>query len=107
MAEKSTIDDATTHAEPCVIDGNTGRVVKPSRKRVRIPLRTAEDCRQYIARTIRRVEAETLSDEQGRSRVYMANVLIGVIETVDIERDLARIEQEDRMAIGQANGGDA
>ena len=93
MAEKRTANRTRNRAEPTVIDGATGALV-PTGAPLRLPLKTLEHVRRYIARTIRRVEAGELPVEQGNGRVYMANALGKVIEAADIERRLDRLEQE-------------
>lgn len=76
-----------------VIDGATGRPIRPRR---RMPLRTLNQIANAIARYCRAVHAGEMASDEANRRIYGLGVLAKVREAADLERRIAAIEQQQR-----------
>lgn len=57
-------------------------------------LKTAGDCRRYLASLINRLEADEIDTTKAGKLAYMVNTLTRIIETSDLETRLRRLEED-------------
>lgn len=63
----------------------------PRRKR-RLRLTSARAVRTYLAGCLQRLENGELDENQTKSRAYVAQVLVKILETSDLEKRIAALE---------------
>ena len=68
--------------------------VNPTPKKRRFRLGTAEEVRQYLAGVVTRLENNELTESGAKTRAYLGQVIVRVIEGAGMEDRLAALEQQ-------------
>lgn len=66
--------------------------VNPTPRKRRFRLGTAEEVRQYLAGVVTRLENGELHDSGAKTRAYLGQVLVRIIEGADLEGRVQELE---------------
>lgn len=78
-------------------------VIEAPRPRLRIPLNTANDVQQELARLYRQMKAGQIPTQDGSRLAYVLNLLRQSIETGDLETRIQALEAA-RQKLGERYG---
>jgi|GEM_PF-6432604 len=71
----------------------TDTPVNPTPRKRRFRLGTAEQVREYLAGVVSRRENAELTESGAKTRAYLGQVLVRIIEGTDLENRIAVLEQ--------------
>lgn len=86
MAENDTIEGTQVPAAPA----------KPEGRRVRIPLRTAIDCRRQLAKVYRQMYSGQLDPTVATKHCFVLMGIVKVIELAELTRQMDAFEERDK-----------
>ena len=70
----------------------TDTPMNPTPRKRRFRLGTAEEVRQYLAGVVGRLENGELTESGAKTRAYIGQVLVRIIEGADLERRVEELE---------------
>ena len=78
----------------------TGTPVNPpTQRKRRFRLGSADEVRQYLAGVVSRLENGELNDNGAKTRAYLSQVLVRVIEGSDLEVRLSALEERQNKEV--------